>query len=186
MMTKLRSAVIFSALLFIASAAANAAVYDASFENNVGSQTISTPLTAADALAISGYLDSGAGAVTNITSFSVGAGVGGIELDAVWRSGAAGDALRLIGVNIDLLDSTSTVIASDTFSGVLNGFALSTLSFVGLAAGDYSIRLTGTNENIGQYIIDATFTPVPLPAAILMLAPALAGLGFTGRRSQRV
>jgi hypothetical protein len=181
MTSKLRSAVVLGAALALGSAVAEAAVYDASYENNVGSQTISSSLTTTDVLVISGLLDSGAGAVDNATIFTVAPGTTNIDLAAVWRSGEPGDTLRLISVNIDLLDSSDTVLASDTFTGTLDGFAHSVLSFAGLTAGEeYTIRLTGDNTNVGQYKIDATF--VPLPSAFLLLGPALVGLGLTGAR----
>ena len=170
-------------VLIVASATANAAVYEASFENNLGSQTIANSVTTVDVLVMSGLLTSGAGSVINSTTFTTGAGVQTISLDAVWRSGAAGDTLRLVGVNIDLLDSSSAVIASDAFTGVLSGFAHSSVDFGGLIAGSvYTIRLTGTNTNVGQYLVDASFAAVPLPATVSMLIPALLGLGALSRR----
>ncbi len=170
-------------IVALASSAANAAVYEATFENNLGTQTISSSITAVDSLVMSGMLTSGAGSVVNSTTFTAGAGVGSISLDAVWRSGAAGDTLRLIGVNIDLLDSSNAVVATDSFIGLLGGFAHSSVDFAGLIGGGaYTLRLTGTNTNVGQYLLDVSFGEVPLPGAISMLIPAIIGLGALGRR----
>jgi len=169
---------ILGAMMLCGSSIAHAAIYEASFENNIGSQTVTNPITAADVLVMSGMLTSGAGAVTNSTSFTAGAGVVGISLDAVWRSGSAGDTLRLIGVNIDLIDNANTVVASDSFIGVLGGFAHSELDFGALTPGvDYTLRLTGTNVDVGQYVVDASFAAVPVPGAAILMMTALGGLG---------
>lgn len=170
---------IASALFALAaSSAAHAALYETSFENNVGEQTIATPVTAGDTLVMTGMLTSGAGSVLNSMTFTAAPGASSISFDAVWRSGNAGDTLRLVGVDIDLLDSSDSIVASDTFVGTLAGFAHSSFSFAGLTGGsEYTLRLTGNNTNVGQYIVDAQVAAVPLPASLSMLIPALIGLG---------
>ena len=57
MLRKMTRTALISSCLFVASITAEAAVYDASFETNLGSQTFTTPMTGADSLAITGLLD---------------------------------------------------------------------------------------------------------------------------------
>jgi hypothetical protein len=56
------------------------------------------------------------------------------------------------------------------------------LNFTSLAAGFYVLKLAGTFASAGQGSINGTISAVPVPAAILLLGPALAGLGLMGRR----
>jgi len=178
--------VLVSACLLATSMTAHAAVYDASFETNLGSQTFTTPLVNGDNLAITGLLDSGAGDVSNSILFTAGPNADRIDLDATWHVGAAGDALRMVGFNLDLLDASHNVVASDSFLGLLGGFAHSNLSFSGLVDGDlYELRVTATNTNTSHYILDAKLSSVPLPSAALLLGPALAGLSVCTRRRPR-
>lgn len=175
-----------AACLLATSMATNAAVYDASFETNQGSQTFTTPLLDGDDLAITGLLDNGAGAVLNSIRFTAGPTADRIDLDATWHVGSAGDTLRMVGFNLDLLDAGNNVVASDAFLGLLGGFAHSTLSFGGLVDGGlYELRLTANNTATSHYILDAKLSAVPLPGAILLLGPALAGLGCCNWRRAR-
>lgn len=76
----------------------------------------------------------------------------GLRVNASWVVGEADAKFRLVGVNIDLLDASGTVIASDTFQGLLAGTALSTLVADGLIPGTlYQLKLTGTAVGRGSY-----------------------------------
>lgn len=175
-----------AACLLATSLTAQAAVYDASFETNIGAQTFTTPLIDGDDLAITGLLDNGAGAVSNSIRFTAGPTADRIDLDATWHVGSAGDTLRMVGFNLDLIDGSNTVVASDAFVGLMGGFAHSTLSFAGLVDGGlYELRLTANNTNTSHYILDAKLSAVPLPGAALLFGPALAALGFCNRRRAR-
>jgi hypothetical protein len=71
---------------------------------------------------------------------------------------------RLVGVNVDLLDSTgATVVASDSFQGtVASRVAVSTLDASGLTRGAvYRIRLTGTQITTANYSIVLEFGSPP-------------------------
>ena len=64
------------------------------------------------------------------------------------------------------------------------GASFGTLHVGGLLAGEsYRLAITGNVSGFGNYDVKVGITPVP--GAMLLLGPALAGLGFMGfRRSQ--
>ena len=61
------------------------------------------------------------------------------------------------------------------------GIIVSGAAFAGLAAGDYTLEVTGTIFGAtANYDVKVGITPIP--AAAMMLAPALIGLGYFGYR----
>jgi len=79
----------------------------------------------------------------------------------------AGAGPRLVGVNIDILDSSNNVVLSDTFSGVLGSFAVSRFDGT-LAPGAYRLVATGTAQAIASLDMSISFAQnVRAPAASL-------------------
>jgi hypothetical protein len=89
-------------------------------------------------------------AVTNVIRFRPGEGA--LRVNTSWVVGEADAKFRLVGVNVDLLDASGTVVASDEFQGLVAGTALSTLLTDGLIPGTlYQLRLTGSAVGRGSY-----------------------------------
>lgn len=95
---------------------------------------------------------------------------------------ADGQGPRLVGVNIDILDQWHSVVASDTFTGVLGGFAHS--SFLGsLGPGSYTLVATGDAVRDASLDISLSFAqPIPEPGTYAMMLGGLALLGAVARR----
>lgn len=143
------------------------------------SDTLATPLNAADGLIIDTVVTGSTGPLSQSITFTVGADVGGAFGFAAWQVSPGKDVgPRLVGVNIDVLDSSNTLVASDTFDGVLGGFALSTLKdFPLLPGGTYKLVATGNGIRDTVLDISLNFAPIPEPATLTML---LGGLGLVG------
>jgi hypothetical protein len=76
----------------------------------------------------------------------------GVTLTAAWHVGTATSPVRLLGVNIDLIDASGALLASDTFTGLLSGVAHSTLTYSGLdRTQTYRLVLTGTRATSAAY-----------------------------------
>lgn len=142
----------------------------------VASATVATPLAAGDTLFVDTFTTE-RGALDQSTTFTVANGVGQFAGYAAWEvTAAAGNAPRLIGVNIDIFNAANTVVYSDSFAGVLAGFAHSTLSGP-LGAGTYHLMATGTGVRDSSLDISLTLAPVPEASTYAL---TLAGLGFIG------
>ena len=100
-------------------------------------------------------------AVSNTAAFRPGANR--LRVNTSWVVGEDDAPFRLVGVNIDLLNNSGIVIASDTFQGVVAGTATSTLVADGLVPGTrYRLRLTGTAVGRGSFSM-AIRPGVPTP-----------------------
>lgn len=89
-------------------------------------------------------------AIVNTVAFK--AQTTGLTVNASWVIQTSTSPIRLIGVNIDLVDQTGALVASDAFAGVLAGSALSTLTFDGLTQGaTYRLIFKGTQVTGGSY-----------------------------------
>ena len=96
--------------------------------------------------------------VSNVLKFRPGEAT--LRVNTSWVVGEADAKFRLVGVNVDLLNASGTVIASDTFDGLVAGTALSTLLAEGLIPGTlYQLKITGTAVGRGSYSMDIR----PLP-----------------------
>jgi hypothetical protein len=143
--------------------------------------TLSTSVGPGDNLFIDTFTTSH-GALSQRTSFRV-YGDSDFNVLAGWIIDTAdGDGPRLVGVNIDILDASDNVIASDTFTGVLGGFAHSGFSGT-LGQGVYTIVATGNALRDASLDIAMAFTaPVPEPATYGMLLGGFVVLGALARR----
>lgn len=112
---------------------------------------IATPVGPGDLLRLEGRLrDGDLTSIANELRFV--AGSSSISLAAGWL--VAPLANRTVGVNIDLFDSTSALVATDSFLGVSNSLARSEFSAGGLTVGaTYLLRFTGTAAEAGRYSI---------------------------------
>ncbi|MDI1260359.1 PEP-CTERM sorting domain-containing protein [Aquabacterium sp.] len=137
--------------------------------------TLPTPFAAGDNLRLNTLVTDEVGPLNQSITFTVGAGIGSFTGEAAWEiSTAVGTAPRLIGVNLDLFDSSNTLVASDAFAGVLGGFAHSTLAGA-IGPGTYKLVATGTGVRDSSLDVTLSFAAaVPEPQAYLLM---LAGLG---------
>ncbi|HEX8603988.1 MAG TPA: FxDxF family PEP-CTERM protein [Pseudoduganella sp.] len=151
------------------------------YGNLAASAVVTTPLGGGDSLFVDTFATQ-QGSLTQSTTFTLSAetdftGLAGWIIDT-----ADGQGPRLVGVNIDILDASTTVVASDNFTGVLGGFAHS--SFLGtLGPGTYTLLATGNALRDASLDISLSFTsPVPEPATWGLL---LAGLGVVAMLARR-
>jgi hypothetical protein len=80
------------------------------------------------------------------------AGLTGLTVSTSWVVLTATAPFRIVGVNVDLLDASDTVVKTDTFEGTLAGVAHSTLTIDGLTPGAiYRLVFTGTLVSAGSY-----------------------------------
>ena len=80
------------------------------------------------------------------------AGLTGLTVNASWVILTATSPFRIIGVNVDLLDASDTLVETDTFLGILGGVAHSTLTVDGLTPGAvYRLVFTGSLVTGGSY-----------------------------------
>lgn len=139
--------------------------------------TVTTPFLAGENLSLDTDVTVDTGALTQAVTFNVGVGVTSITGGATWISGmAAGTGPRLVGFNFDLLDSTDTVVASDSFTSVTAGTATSSFFYVP-TPGTYTLLATGTAQRASVLDISLDFgpaSPAPEPGTYALL---LAGLG---------
>lgn len=170
-----------AALAALLMSPASATTQAVSYSTLTADTTLATSVGPGDNL----FLDTFAtdhGALNQRTSFRV-YGDADFNVLAGWIVDTAdGHGPRLVGVNIDLLDASDNVIASDTFTGVLGGFAHSGFSGT-LTQGVYTVVATGNALRDASLDISFAFTaPVPEPATCGMLLGGLAVLGALARR----
>ena len=162
---------------------ASAAVQSVNYGNLVASATVATPLNVGDTLFLNTFTTEtgGPGSLHEETTFTVGPGVGSFLGRAAWEVGGANEP-NLGGVNIRILDASSTVVADDTVAGVLAGFAQSTFgpgaTPLSLGPGTYTLIATGNGNRASSLDISLTFAQaIPEPTTIAML---IAGIGLLG------
>jgi hypothetical protein len=97
---------------------------------------------------------------------------------------SVGDTLGIRRLTVSLLDSDAMVIGTD--SRPRNGF-----SFVDLAPGDYTLRITGRATGLsggtysGAIFADTTTVPIPEPETYALMLAGLAAVGFIARRRRQ-
>ena len=150
------------------------------YNHLVSTAVVAAPLLAQDTLFIDTFTTE-RGSLLQTTTFTVGSGVQSFTGNAAWLVTGANDfGPRLTGVNIDLFDASHNLVQSDTFAGVLGGFAHSTFSGL-LGAGTYTMVATGVGVRDSVLDISIT-TAVPEPETYAMLLAGLGLIGYSVRR----
>jgi hypothetical protein len=135
------------------------------FNGRNGSSTLTTQLQGNESLLVNTLVTSSPGALSNEVLFTVGAGVTSFTGGAAWEIGtAAGQDPRLVGVNIDIFDSSNVLVASDAAPTASNGFAVSTLAGA-IGPGSYRLVMTGTGVRTSSMDVSLTFAGTPSPQA---------------------
>lgn len=107
-------------------------------------RTIGTTLLSGETLLVDTLVTTQTGPLAHTVNFTPTAGSDRFSGDLVWTvSEAIGVLPRLTGVNVDVFDANGTLLASDVFTGLLPGFAHSTLNGT-LGVGVHRIVATGT------------------------------------------
>jgi hypothetical protein len=148
------------------------------------SVTLPTPMLAGDNLRLDTLVTSQVGALLQTITFTVGPSVDSFIGRAAWEiSTATGTGPRLIGVNIDIFDAGNALVASDSFAGVLAGFALSTFDSP-IGPGTYRLVATGTGIRDSSLDVTLSFigAPIPEPQTLALLIAGLGVIGFVARR----
>ena len=182
-MTKLRLAALAAAAIGAATAAVPAHADTMVVEFNVlnASAMLATPFAVGDTLILDTVVSQETGALSQSITFTVAAGVSALVGHAAWEiSTAAGPGPRLVGVNIDIFDAGNNVVLSDTFAGVLGGFAISDLAG-GIGPGTYTMVATG--NAVRDAVLDVSISMmVPEPGTYGLM---LAGIGVVGLLARR-
>jgi hypothetical protein len=154
--------------------AANAAVQLLSLSGPADSDSFAAPLAAGDGGIVFG--SSGPGGLSHSVGFTLAPGATTVSISATPNALPAdtGTIFDVAGLAFALFDSTMTSLGS--------GLTGATLTVAGLAAGSYSVVFTGIAVGSlgGNYTGNVAVTPIP--AAALLLAPALIGLAMVARR----
>lgn len=145
---------------------------------------LSTPFAAGDTLLLDTTVTQETGAMSQSITFTLGADVTSLTGLASWQlSTAAGPGPRLVGVNIDVFDAGNNVVLSDTFAGVLGGFAMSSLNG-SISAGTY--RLVATGTAVRDTVFNVSVSAVPEPETYALFLAGLGAIGWlAGRRGVR-
>jgi hypothetical protein len=160
----------------------------------VSSKTLAQAFFADDTLFLDALITGQTGPLMHSVAFTVGDGVTGFTGSAAWETTtAAGSGPRLLGVNIDIFDSTNTSIFSDTFLGTSGAFAISSLGGM-IGPGNYTLVATGMAVRDSSLNVSITFTgagsvPTGVPdgdtSSVMLLIVALGLLGLVGLRRDR-
>lgn len=105
-----------------------------------------------------GYVNSGNSYASNSFGQPVNSGVNDVSIDNLYESGITGSVSSSGGI------TTASLILSD------------------LAAGWYTVFVSGANASLTGSPIDVKVSAVPVPAAVWLFGSALAGLVGTARR----
>lgn len=179
---------VFAALIaaFAFSGAAQAFTQPVTFNVLNASTTLVNSFGAGDNLRLDTLVTTEVGALRQSITFTVAADVDAFVGEAVWEISSATSTLpRLIGVNIDLFDSSNALVGSDSFVGVLGGFAVSALSGA-INPGVYTLVATGTGVRTSSLDVSVGFiSSVPEPLSISLLMSGLGVVGFVAVRRRQ-
>ena len=163
---------------------AQAANQSVSFANLTASATVATPIAVGDTLLVNTLVTNEVGSLMQSVTFTVGAGATSFIGGATWQiSTAAGPGPRLIGVNIDIFGPGNVLVGSDTITGTLGGFAVSSLAGA-ITPGIYTMVATGTG--VRESVMDISVSIVPEPGALLLMLAGLGAVGFIAVRRSAV
>jgi hypothetical protein len=164
------------AVVAVYAAPADAGFVGASVNGETGFDSLGT-LSLGDVGTVTGSVEGNGVAFEHFVSFTSGGTVGSIAGTPVTLSAPNGDVLTdIAGLMYDVIGNGGVIASGTSPSSV----------FAALEAGeDYLLRITGTSGGTlgGNYKVDVAITPIP--AAALLLAPALAGLGYMGVRRRK-
>jgi hypothetical protein len=165
---------------------ARAATQEIAYNTLVAAAAAPTPLANGDTLFIDTFTTE-RGALNQTTTFTVAPDVSQFIGYAAWEvTTPSGNAPRLLGVNIDIFNTSNILVYSDSFAGVLAGFAHSTLGGP-LDPGTYTLVATGTGVRDSSLDISLTMAaPVPEADAYAMTLAGLGLIGFILRRRKTV
>lgn len=106
--------------------------------------------------------------------------VGKLSADLFVRAGNARNGLAID--SFSLYDADGHLLGGSAFArGAAN---LWSLNYENLAAGNYSLQVTGSllSNAAGRYSANLAFAPMPEPASVAIMAAGLGLLGFIARR----
>jgi PEP-CTERM motif len=162
---------------------AQARTQPVTFNLLAASGTVSTPFQAGDVLRLDTLVTTETGPLLQSITFSVASGVSAFTGEAAWEiSTATGTGPRLVGVNIDIFNSSNALVASDSFVGTLGGFAHSSFAS---AIGPGTYRLVATGTGVRDSSLDVTLAfAVPEPETYALMLGGLVGLAALRRRER--
>jgi hypothetical protein len=115
------------------------------------------PLRDKDAFLVSGQIRSAINnPVTSTLTFR--AETASITVSLAWN---VGDRIRLVGVNLDLLNRDGSLVASDTFMQLVGDVAVSSLTADVVPGQTYRLVLTGTQQGAAHYMMSVESPPAP-------------------------
>lgn len=112
-------------------------------------------------------------------SFTTNA-MGALSADLLVRSGNTKNGLAIS--SFSLFDADGNLLGDSAFAkGAAN---LWSLNYDNLAAGNYSLQVTGSvlSNAAGRYSASLAFAPMPEPASVAIMAAGLGLVGFVARR----